>query len=154
VTLSTDDRFPLIGSENKRSVFICLGFVYLNVVGPVMWHLWINHGTGNANFFYAMTLIFFLFQVRSCFSPQMRKEEHSFSFPGTGLADSRLLDLSFNLGRLNDQRGETKREQVHPAPQLVYGHCSDYQGQVRVISGDSACTATTGWHILGEFAKY
>jgi hypothetical protein len=38
--------------------------VYLNVVGPIMWHLWINQGTGNANFFYAMTLIFFLFQVR------------------------------------------------------------------------------------------
>jgi len=56
-------------AQNKRSVFICLGFVYLNVVGPVMWHLWINHGTGNANFFYAMTLIFFLFQgwlIRDC----------------------------------------------------------------------------------------
>jgi phosphatidylinositol glycan class U len=44
-------------------VFICLGLVFLNVVGPIMWHLWINQGTGNANFFYAMTLIFFLFQV-------------------------------------------------------------------------------------------
>ncbi|ELR12158.1 GPI transamidase subunit PIGU [Acanthamoeba castellanii str. Neff] len=56
-------------AQNKRSVFICLGFVYLNVVGPIMWHLWINQGTGNANFFYAMTLIFFLFQgwlVRDC----------------------------------------------------------------------------------------
>lgn len=47
-------------------VLICLEFEYgfltaatfllLGVLYPIMWHMWIMTGTGNANFYYALTL--------------------------------------------------------------------------------------------------
>jgi len=48
--------------------------VYLTVVGPVTWHIWIDKGTGNANFFYAATLVFFIAQgwiIRDCMTSSL-----------------------------------------------------------------------------------
>lgn len=33
-------------------------FIYASCLGPVFYHLWIYAGSGNANFFYAITLVF------------------------------------------------------------------------------------------------
>ncbi|ORX51928.1 phosphatidylinositol glycan, class U [Hesseltinella vesiculosa] len=38
-------------------------FTYASVLSPIFWHLWIYAGSGNANFFYAITLVYNLGQV-------------------------------------------------------------------------------------------
>ncbi|CEI96442.1 hypothetical protein RMCBS344292_10603 [Rhizopus microsporus] len=38
-------------------------FAYASVLSPIFWHLWIYAGSGNANFFYAITLVYNLGQV-------------------------------------------------------------------------------------------
>ncbi|KAI8364651.1 GPI transamidase subunit PIG-U [Radiomyces spectabilis] len=38
-------------------------FLYSSVLSPIFWHLWIYAGSGNANFFYAITLVYNLGQV-------------------------------------------------------------------------------------------
>ncbi|KAI8099917.1 GPI transamidase subunit PIG-U [Halteromyces radiatus] len=38
-------------------------FLYSSVLAPIFWHLWIYAGSGNANFFYAITLVYNLGQV-------------------------------------------------------------------------------------------
>ncbi|OBZ81750.1 Phosphatidylinositol glycan anchor biosynthesis class U protein [Choanephora cucurbitarum] len=38
-------------------------FLYASVLAPIFWHLWIYAGSGNANFFYAITLVYSLGQV-------------------------------------------------------------------------------------------
>ncbi|KAI8376903.1 GPI transamidase component, partial [Blakeslea trispora] len=38
-------------------------FLYASVLAPIFWHLWIYAGSGNANFFYAITLVYNLGQV-------------------------------------------------------------------------------------------
>ncbi|KAG0744103.1 hypothetical protein G6F57_009606 [Rhizopus arrhizus] len=38
-------------------------FVYASVLSPIFWHLWIYAGSGNANFFYAITLVYNFGQV-------------------------------------------------------------------------------------------
>lgn len=38
-------------------------FLYASGLAPIFWHLWIYAGSGNANFFYAITLVYNLGQV-------------------------------------------------------------------------------------------
>ncbi|CAO3599059.1 unnamed protein product [Absidia cylindrospora] len=38
-------------------------FLYSSVLAPIFWHLWIYAGSGNANFYYAITLVYNLGQV-------------------------------------------------------------------------------------------
>ncbi|CAO3630127.1 unnamed protein product [Mucor fragilis] len=38
-------------------------FLYASALAPIFWHLWIYAGSGNANFFYAITLVYNLGQV-------------------------------------------------------------------------------------------
>jgi phosphatidylinositol glycan class U len=38
-------------------------FLYSATLAPIFWHLWIYAGSGNANFFYAITLVYNLGQV-------------------------------------------------------------------------------------------
>ncbi|KAI9019341.1 GPI transamidase subunit PIG-U [Phycomyces nitens] len=38
-------------------------FLYASVLAPIFWHLWIYAGSGNANFFYAITLVYNLGQI-------------------------------------------------------------------------------------------
>jgi phosphatidylinositol glycan class U len=38
-------------------------FLYAGILAPIFWHLWIYAGSGNANFFYAITLVYNLGQV-------------------------------------------------------------------------------------------
>ena len=33
-------------------------FLYSSVLAPIFWHLWLYAGSGNANFFYAITLVY------------------------------------------------------------------------------------------------
>jgi len=37
-------------------------FVFAFFLAPTFWYLWINQGSGNANFYYAITLVFTLAQ--------------------------------------------------------------------------------------------
>ena len=46
-----------------RRTFIFVNMFLASVVlGPIFYHLWINLGSGNANFFYAINLVFALAQ--------------------------------------------------------------------------------------------
>ncbi|KAI7865524.1 GPI transamidase subunit PIG-U [Spinellus fusiger] len=38
-------------------------FLYASVLSPIFWYLWIYAGSGNANFFYAITLVYNLGQI-------------------------------------------------------------------------------------------
>lgn len=38
-------------------------FLYASGLAPIFWHLWIYAGSGNANFFYAITLVYNLGQI-------------------------------------------------------------------------------------------
>ena len=38
-------------------------FVYSLFLAPAFWYYWINQGSGNANFYYAITLVFSLGQI-------------------------------------------------------------------------------------------
>ena len=37
-------------------------FLVASIAGPVLWHLWIHTGSANANFYFAMTIIYCLAQ--------------------------------------------------------------------------------------------
>ncbi|ORX90914.1 PIG-U-domain-containing protein [Basidiobolus meristosporus CBS 931.73] len=38
-------------------------FLYSSALAPIFWHLWIYQGSGNANFFYAITLVYGVGQI-------------------------------------------------------------------------------------------
>ena len=47
-----------------RNVLIVIGvFLVATILAPCMWYLWIYAGSGNANFFYAVTLVYNAAQV-------------------------------------------------------------------------------------------
>jgi phosphatidylinositol glycan class U len=39
------------------------GFVYVSVLMPILWRMWIYTGTGNANFYYALNLALAILQL-------------------------------------------------------------------------------------------
>ncbi|KAI8987491.1 GPI transamidase subunit PIG-U [Mycotypha africana] len=47
----------------RYGFLVCNLFLYASVLAPIFWHLWIYAGSGNANFFYAITLVYNLGQV-------------------------------------------------------------------------------------------
>ena len=44
-------------------VIVCM-FLISTIVGPVFYHLWTSTGSINSNFFFALTLVYSLSQVR------------------------------------------------------------------------------------------
>jgi phosphatidylinositol glycan class U len=47
-----------------RYVFLAFSMLsYATLLGPAFLHLWIYAGSGNANFFYAITLVYSLAQI-------------------------------------------------------------------------------------------
>ena len=47
-----------------RYVFLAFSMLsYASLLGPAFLHLWIYAGSGNANFFYAITLVYSLAQI-------------------------------------------------------------------------------------------
>lgn len=42
----------------KHGFIIAACFVVCSVIAPIMWYLWIIIGTGNANFYFGITLAF------------------------------------------------------------------------------------------------
>jgi GPI-anchor transamidase subunit U len=47
-----------------RYVFLSFSMLsYASLLGPAFLHLWIYAGSGNANFFYAITLVYSLAQI-------------------------------------------------------------------------------------------
>jgi phosphatidylinositol glycan class U len=55
--------FPEIFKYAKHPYFAISGIVYSTVLGPLFFNLWVHVGSGNANFFYGVTLVFALSQV-------------------------------------------------------------------------------------------
>ncbi|KAJ1655179.1 hypothetical protein IWQ61_005028 [Dispira simplex] len=47
----------------RYSFFLVNTMIYALVLAPLFWHLWIYQGSGNANFFYAATLVYAAFQI-------------------------------------------------------------------------------------------
>jgi phosphatidylinositol glycan class U len=48
--------------ELKYGVVVAVGSIFCVILLPVMWRMWIMTGTGNANFYYALTLVIALGQ--------------------------------------------------------------------------------------------
>eukprot|EP00731_Ephydatia_muelleri_P026541 Em0018g641a len=47
----------------RYTLVVLTMFLVASVLGPVLWYLWIHAGSANANFFFAMTLVYCLAQV-------------------------------------------------------------------------------------------
>ena len=57
--------FPELLVQLPSGVFSAVTLLLLSYLGPTMWYLWMDLGTGNANFFYAITLLWSAWQVSS-----------------------------------------------------------------------------------------
>jgi phosphatidylinositol glycan class U len=44
----------------RYTFFAVAALLYASLLGPIFYHLWIYAGSGNANFFYAITLVWSL----------------------------------------------------------------------------------------------
>lgn len=55
--------FPELLLQLPSRVFTATSLLMLAYLGPTMWYLWMDLGTGNANFFYAITLLWAAWQV-------------------------------------------------------------------------------------------
>ena len=55
--------FPELLLQLPSRVFTATSLLILAYLGPTMWYLWMDLGTGNANFFYAITLLWAAWQV-------------------------------------------------------------------------------------------
>ena len=55
--------FPELLLQLPSRVFTATSLLILAYLGPAMWYLWMDLGTGNANFFYAITLLWAAWQV-------------------------------------------------------------------------------------------
>lgn len=55
--------FPEVFRYAKHSFFALNCMIYATVLGPLFYNLWVLAGAGNANFFYAITLLFSLAQI-------------------------------------------------------------------------------------------
>jgi GPI-anchor transamidase subunit U len=47
----------------KGGVLIAGGFLYALLLSPIVWYMWIHTRVANANFFYAITLVFAITQL-------------------------------------------------------------------------------------------
>jgi len=57
---------PLISSRIKGTrygIIVPIATIFASVLLPIFWSMWIYKGTGNSNFYYAITLVFTLGQV-------------------------------------------------------------------------------------------
>ncbi|KAJ1973691.1 hypothetical protein H4R35_003982 [Dimargaris xerosporica] len=67
-----------------RYTFLTVGLmVYALVLAPLFWHLWIYQGSGNANFFYAATLVYAAAQIFLLIdlTQSMLRREHDRLYP-------------------------------------------------------------------------
>lgn len=55
--------FPELLVQLPSAVFSASSLLMLAYLGPTMWYLWMDAGTGNANFFYAITLLWGAWQA-------------------------------------------------------------------------------------------
>jgi len=60
--LASDDKGnPLV--HVKHGAVIAGGFLYVSLLSPLTWYMWIHTRVANANFFYAITLVFACTQI-------------------------------------------------------------------------------------------
>ncbi|KAJ3054045.1 hypothetical protein HK097_002780 [Rhizophlyctis rosea] len=72
-----------------RNTYLAInGMVYASVLGPLFHHLWLYAGSGNANFFFAITLVWAMAQVfgilDACYAMQRREWDRR--WPGLRVA--------------------------------------------------------------------
>ncbi|KAL2913387.1 hypothetical protein HK105_207132 [Polyrhizophydium stewartii] len=63
VMLTMSTLFPEVFKYAKYTFVALNSLAYASVLGPLFFNLWVYSGAGNANFFYAITLVFALAQV-------------------------------------------------------------------------------------------
>ena len=68
----------------KQTLIVGVMLLIAVVLFPVLWKLWIIAGSANANFFYAITLVFIASQVRISFCSLSIKISYRFMFFGDG----------------------------------------------------------------------
>ncbi|EGF81123.1 hypothetical protein BATDEDRAFT_16197 [Batrachochytrium dendrobatidis JAM81] len=61
--ISLSALYPEVFKYARNTFFAVNALLYASVLGPLFFNLWIYSGAGNANFFYAITLVFALAQV-------------------------------------------------------------------------------------------
>jgi len=60
--LASDDKGnPLV--HVRHGAVIAGGFLYVSLLSPLTWYMWIHTRVANANFFYAITLVFACTQI-------------------------------------------------------------------------------------------
>ncbi len=62
-TLSLVPLLLAIVRELKYAYIIFIAWIFLAVLAPIFWHIWIHAGSGNANFFYALNLVHAMAQI-------------------------------------------------------------------------------------------
>jgi phosphatidylinositol glycan class U len=58
-----ESKLTLLIIDCRYGFLVSNLFLYASALAPIFWHLWIYAGSGNANFFYAITLVYNLGQV-------------------------------------------------------------------------------------------
>ena len=61
VLAADDEGNPLV--HVKHGAVIAGGFLYVSLLSPLTWYMWIHTRVANANFFYAITLVFACTQI-------------------------------------------------------------------------------------------
>jgi len=49
--------------ENRYGIIMLIALLFVIVLAPIFWVMWIYHGTGNANFYYAINLVTTMGQI-------------------------------------------------------------------------------------------
>lgn len=47
---------------NSLIIFVA-GILTITCIAPILWHFWVYQGSGNPNFFYALTLVYAAMQI-------------------------------------------------------------------------------------------
>ena len=47
----------------RNNFVVCVMYIVCTVLAPILWHLWIYAGSANANFYFAITLVYSTAQV-------------------------------------------------------------------------------------------
>lgn len=107
--------FELIITGNRYGFIVVIVGVFVSVLAPIFWSMWIYQGTGNANFYYAINLALTLAQVMFIIDSiavvlkedyAVKKQVKRFQF--SSLARRNLLKLMRNLRKICKDNRTTK----------------------------------------------
>src|SRR5690606_19033089 len=60
---SNSTKLTELITDTRYMYFVSNVYLYSSFLAPIFWYLWIYAGSGNANFFYAITLVYSIGQI-------------------------------------------------------------------------------------------